>query len=162
MRRGFTLIEMMISIAILSVMMLFLYKSYNALNRSNALYKTKADAVKTLELKKKVIFLDFSLALFDTYKIINQEKNTDIVFLQTSNSIHKRYNPYIAYIMKNEKLYRLESLKGFSDYPLPADSVFDVDYLGEIKTFRTYKSKTDKTTFLIDVDFKNGEHFDES
>ncbi|MBU0631603.1 prepilin-type N-terminal cleavage/methylation domain-containing protein [bacterium] len=153
MRKAFTLIEMMVSIVILSVMMLFLYQSYASLNSSNALYRTKVEDIKTIELKKKIIFLDFSLALFASDKIINKEKNEDIVFLQSSNSIHQRFNPYITYIVKENKLYRLESLKELSD-PLPADAEFDADYFGEVKSFRVYKSKT---TYLINIDFKQSD-----
>ncbi|HIC13491.1 MAG TPA: prepilin-type N-terminal cleavage/methylation domain-containing protein, partial [Sulfurimonas sp.] len=36
-KSAFTLIELLISIAILSILMLFLYKSYANLNRSNIL-----------------------------------------------------------------------------------------------------------------------------
>ena len=148
----------MVSIVILSIMILFLYQSYDRLNASNAEYKTKVDALSKFEEKKRLIFMDFSLALFGSYKISNLEKNQDIVFLQTSNSIHQRFNPYVAYVMKEEKLYRLESLKPFQIYPLPADSDFDMDYLGEVSSFRVYKSSADQVTFLINIDFKNKEN----
>jgi len=153
MRKAFTLIELVISIGILSIIMIFLYKSYESLNRSNSFYKKEVSKIKSEQLKKKVIFLDFSLAM--NVDVKPQDKKKDIVFLQSSNSMHNRYNPYIAYIFKEQKLYRLESLKQFKDYPLSADAEFSVEYFGEAKSFRVYESDNNVTeSYLIHIDFK--------
>ena len=155
MKKAFTLIEMLISITILSIMMIFLYKSYASLNISNSFYKKELSSIENSQLKKKVIFLDFSLALQGKTKILNQGTKEDVVFMQSSNSIHKRFNPYIAYIVKDSKLYRLESLYEFKEYPLSFDNEFIADYLGEVNSFRVYKSKdSKKEAYLIHVDFK--------
>lgn len=161
-RAAFTLIEMMISITILSIVMLFLYKSYASLNFSNNILKDDVAIITKFQKLKTVLYLDFSLALHDTIKIQNREKNEDVVFMQSSNSIHKRYNPYITYRLKENKLYRLESLKEFSSYELDPDAEFDVDYLGEVENFRVYKSSDkennkDKEVYLIDIDFKQSD-----
>lgn len=158
-KAAFTLIEMMISITILSIVMLFLYKSYASLNFSNDILKDDVAFITKFQKLKTVVYLDFSLALYDTINIQNREKNEDFVFMQSSNSIHKRYNPYIAYKQKENKLYRLESLKELSSYELAPDSEFDIDYLGEVENFRVYKSSEkennkDKEVYLIDIDFK--------
>jgi prepilin-type N-terminal cleavage/methylation domain-containing protein len=155
MRKAFTLIELLIAITILSIMMLFLYKSYASLNRSNSFYKKEVTSLKHETLIKKVIFLDFSLAVNNSISILNQGKKEDIVLMQSSHSLHKRYNPYIAYIMKNSELYRLESLKRLT-YPLGVGSEFSVDYIGEVDGFRTYtSSKEIEDVFLVHVNFKN-------
>lgn len=161
MRRGFTLIEMLISVTILSIMMLFLYKSYASLNHSNSFYKKEVTKLKDDEIIKKVMFMDFSLALNQSVSILNQDTKEDVVLMQSSNSLHNRYNPYIAYIIKNAKLYRLESLKPLS-YPLSAESEFSVDYIGKVNSFRVYKAdnKQENVTlelFLLHVDFKDEE-----
>ncbi|NCO01552.1 MAG: type II secretion system protein [Epsilonproteobacteria bacterium] len=158
-RKGFTLIELLIAISILSIMMLFLYKSYAALNDSNRVLKRELSSITNIQNIKKIIYLDFSLALFNTTKIDNRDKKEDFVFLQSSHSIHKRYNPYVTYIVKEKKLYRLESLKKISTYELPAESEFDIDYLGEVNSFRLYKS-LDKTKefYLVHIDFKRMEN----
>lgn len=155
MRRGFTLIELLIAITILSIMMLFLYQSYASLNHSNSFYQKEVTHLKHAHLIKKIIFLDFSLAINNSVDILNQGKNEDAVLMQSANSLHKMYNPYIAYIMKNTKLYRLESLKRLT-YPLSDDSEFSIDYIGQIDSFRTYKSSKEiENTFLVHVNFKN-------
>ncbi|QOY52848.1 PulJ/GspJ family protein [Candidatus Sulfurimonas baltica] len=158
MRKGFTLIEMLISVTILSIMMVFLYKSYASLNNSNDFLEKELNTIKSQQLRKKIIFLDFSLAINKKINIINQDPHVDVVFMQSSNSFHRKHNPYIAYIVKESKLYRLESLQEFKEYPLNRDSVFSVDYLGEVDSFRVYKSKDNlKEAYLIHVEFKKAD-----
>ncbi len=157
-RSAFTLIELMVSISILSIMMIFLYQSYSAINSSNKNLKHEIRGITGAQKLKKVIYLDFSLALHKSVKILNQDAKEDVVFFQSSNSMHQRYEPYIAYIVKEDKLYRLESLKEFKEYPLSMDSEFDVDYLGEVDSFRVYKSSNDKKElYLLHAEFKNFE-----
>ncbi|MBE0513716.1 prepilin-type N-terminal cleavage/methylation domain-containing protein [Sulfurimonas sp.] len=157
-RGAFTLIEIIIAITILSIMMLYLYRSYAALNLSNAFYQEEATAIKESKLKQKIIFLDFSLLLFGEYKIVQNEKKEDAVFLQTSNSMHGRINPYIAYIIKDARLYRVESYKKITADNLGAERVVDIDDFGKVEKFRVYENslgKKEKLSFLIDVAFKN-------
>ena len=157
-KKAFTLIEMMVSITILSIMILFLYKTYASFNLSNATLKKELDITMSMQKIRKTIYLDFTLAFSQSLKIQNREKNEDVVFLQTSNSIHRRYNPYVVYKVKDKKLYRLESLKQITTYELPIESEFDIDYLGEVESFRVYKSSDKKhNTYLLEVGFKGGD-----
>jgi len=154
-KKAFTLIEMIIAISILSIMMLFLYQSNASINKSNIFYKHEVDKLNSIELKKKIIFLDFSLMFNKSDVIINQDKKIDFIFMQSTHSLHRRVNPFIAYIVKNEKLYRLESLKKLKS-PLDLESKFDIDYLGKVNIFRVYKqTNSKKGVFLIHIDFKN-------
>ena len=163
MRKAFTLIELMISIVILTILMLFLYKSYSALNKSNRLLSEEVQKISQIELLKEVIYKDFSVARrVDVNRssviILNQSKEEDVVFFQTSNSIHQRINPYIAYMVKEHTLYRLESLKPFKEYPLVAESEFVADELGKVKIFRVYKSKdVQKASYLFHALFENSQ-----
>lgn len=165
MRRAFTLIEMMVSITILAIMTVYLYQSYASLNSSNTLLQRATDNIKEIELKKRVVFLDFSLALKSDAKghlnILNQGAEEDVVFMQSSHSLHKRHNPYVGYLVKNKKLYRIESLKPLNRYPLGVESEFEADMLGEVKSFRVYKNKPkeDNTSeaYLVHIDFEKEE-----
>jgi len=159
MRKGFTLIEMMISVVILSIMMLYLYQSYSSLNQSNIFYKGKTDSIKDEQVKKQIFYMDFALAHLNSVQILNQDKYYDVVFMQSSHSLHRKHNPYVAYIAKNKKLYRLESLTQIKEYPLSIDDQFVVDDLGDIESFRVYQSTTKEkgassNIFLIHSDFE--------
>jgi len=138
-KKAFTLIELVVSIIILTIMMLFLYKSYAGLNKSNRVIADEVAKRIQIERLKKVLYLDISLA--QSITIENQDKNEDIVFMQTGNSIHNRINPYVAYLVKNKVFYRLESLKPFDGYPLSTDSEFVADKLGKVTSFRLYASQ---------------------
>jgi len=157
-RAAFTLIEMLIAISIFSIMMLYLYNTYASLNISNENLKTEVQKIQKIQRIKKVVFLDFTLALFDprgVIRISNRDKQEDFVFFQSSHSLHRRINPYITYIVKNEKLYRLESLKKLDSYEMPSDAAFDVDELGEVKSFRVYKTTKKTQSYLVAIDFKS-------
>ena len=146
----------MISITILSIIMLFLYKSYATLNISNQNLKFESQSVEIIQKIKKVIYLDYSLALANSTVIINRGKNEDFVYMQSSHSIHRRFNPYIAYMIKEDRLYRLESLKPFTEYQLSSDSEFDIDFVADVKSFRVYKSTdTQKSTYLVHINLKS-------
>ena len=157
-RAAFTLIEMMISIVILSIIMTFLYQSYSAINLSNSIYAKKANNIKSDQIKQNILYMDLLLAIHGTINIIKQEKTEDVVLMQSANSIHRLHNPFITYMLKGEKLYRLESFKEIK-YPLGIDDKYTVDYFGKVNSFRVYKStsKVDanaSSNYLISVDFK--------
>lgn len=152
-RSAFTLLEMLIAISILSIMMIFLYKSYSTLNRSNVIFKNEVEVLENIKLKKKILFLDFSVSKLGSVKIESLDRQNDIVLMKSANSIHKRFNPYIGYVVSGDKLYRIESLKPLV-YPLDVNSEFDVDEFGEVSRFRVFKSNT---SYIIDVEFKNSQ-----
>ena len=138
-RSAFTLLELMISISILALIMLFLYQSLATLQKSNRFFGKKIELIDKKEKIKKLFFLDLSLMLIRSYATQKVERDEDRVFFQTSNSIHHRYNPYVAYLVSEKHLYRIEASKKVS-YPLEANSDMDVDDLGEVKGFRIYSN----------------------
>ncbi len=154
MRKAFTLIEILLAISILSIMMLFLYQSYSSLNTSNRIYKDELSHIKSGYLKKKVLFLDFTLLLKEKMKVLKQSPTEDVVFMQSANSIHKRHNPYIAYFVQDSKLYRLESIHEFKSYPLSLQGEYVAELFGEVNSFRVYPSKAEKAAYLLHIDFK--------
>jgi prepilin-type N-terminal cleavage/methylation domain-containing protein len=160
MRKGFTLIEMMVAISIFALIIVFLYQSYASLNASNQKLQQTTKALEHFGKIKRTIFLDFALALNDKVTVIHQDREHDVVFLATSNSVHHRFHPNVAYIVKEGALYRMESLKPFVTYPLESDRIGDVDFLAKVNRFRVYKAlKKDtnntKTLFLVDVVFED-------
>ncbi|NPA66930.1 MAG: prepilin-type N-terminal cleavage/methylation domain-containing protein [Epsilonproteobacteria bacterium] len=162
MKRGFTLVEMMISIAIFSMIALFLYKTYANLNHQNVMFRDSAQEMKYWNKLKKVFYLDFTLNLDNNITIIHQDSKIDTVIFQTSNSIHDRINPYIAYFVKDNILYRMESFSKLSYQELP-NAIGSIDNLGKVETFQLYKglkkekSSTIKHLYLLHVKFENKE-----
>ena len=160
-RNAFTLIEMMIAIVIFSLIVVFLYRSYGALKQSNEKYATITKRMERMWRLKKMLYLDFALSLKSDVSVLNQERNEDVVILQSANSIHNRFNPYIAYVMRDGWLYRLESLRKLQ-YPFGADVGGDVDKVAQVKRFRVYKAMKKENQnavsyYLVDIKLENGE-----
>ena len=153
-RAAFTLIELLISITILSILMLFLYKSYAELNSFNQVYKEEVKKINYFERVKKTLFIDISLAERKTLILDNRDKDFDMLFFMSRHSVHQRINPYIAYIVVDKVLYRLESRMQIKSYPVARDIAFDIDKLGEVKRFKLFAKKGDKESeYLLDVVF---------
>ena len=160
-RAAFTLIEMLIAISIFALISLYLYRTYASLNIANDNLKVEVAKIQKIQKIKKLVYLDFTLALHNKKNIINivhRDKGEDFVFFQSSHSVHRRFNSYISYIVKNKKLFRLESLQPINSYDIGRESIFDVDYLGEVKSFRVYKSTSKTVSYLVAVDLKSMEN----
>lgn len=160
MRRAFTLIEMMIAIVIFSLIVVFLYKSYDVLRQSDRKYTAITKQMQHLWRIKKMLYLDFALLLKSDVNVLHQETNEDVVLLQSSNSLHGRFYPYIAYVVKEGVLYRLESLRKLT-YPFDAEVSADVDMVAKVKRFRVYKAlkKENESTvayYLVDLHLADG------
>jgi prepilin-type N-terminal cleavage/methylation domain-containing protein len=153
MKKGFTLIELMISITILSIIMVFLYKTYADINVSNKVYIENKNKLDKFEKIKKMTFVDLLTALNGSIKVVKENKNRDTLFMQTSHSLHRRIMPYVTYIVKNHKLYRVETLYPFSNLSTTKNS-FDVDFIGNVKKFKIFTSKQ-KNIYFLDIEFSN-------
>jgi prepilin-type N-terminal cleavage/methylation domain-containing protein len=150
---GFTLLEMMIAITVFSVVMLFLYKSLATLEKSNSFYGERLDQVTRAQRAVKTLYLDLSLSLPGKGQILPQEKSHDVVIMQTSNVMHQRFMPYVAYLVRDRHLYRVESPHVLR-YPIDSDEDLIVDDLGAVRTFRLYKNATH---FLLQLQLEDSD-----
>jgi prepilin-type N-terminal cleavage/methylation domain-containing protein len=158
MKKAFTLIELLISISILAILMLFLYKSYADINRSNKTYAEAVEKLSTKELLKKTLYLDLLMASKKRIIIQNIAKDFDLISFETKNSLHRRINPYVCYLVKEKQLYRLESLRQITSIDLNRDIEFDVDKLPKVEKFRLFGTRDNKKEFyLLHVQFKDQE-----
>ena len=158
MRRAFTLIELVVAILILSILMLFLYKSYADLNRANKTYGEAVEKLHKKELFKKTFYLDLLLAYKKSLIIKNIDREFDFISFMSKNSLHRRINPYVSYIVRDETLYRLESLKQIVSTDIDRDTSFDVDKIAKIKKIKLFGTRDEKKDFyLLDLRFANGE-----
>ena len=114
MKKAFTLLEVIISITIFMILLIFLYKVLDQTKSSNKQFNTT-----TLNLKYKndlnsILVEDF---LEKTDKItiqIDRKKNT-ILKLKTFNTYHNPFSNNITYmISSNSKLLRIESKDEFT------------------------------------------------
>ena len=113
-RRAFTLIELMVSITLTVIVVLFLYKALSNQEIANATLTKNAGEIERKAKLYELLFRDLSQASQVRVEPVFN-KNYKILFLKTTNSIHEIPEPYVAYFVydTNRTLVRLESA-----YPL--------------------------------------------
>jgi prepilin-type N-terminal cleavage/methylation domain-containing protein len=153
-RSAFTLIEMLISVVILSIILIFLYNTLSNLKLSNSFFEKKVDELAFKERFYKTLYLDISMSKKASLQIHSISKEFDTLIFQTSHSLHQRVMPYIAYIIKEKTLYRIESLKPIS-YPIEnLENSISIDEIGIFENFRVYKKdnvEKNSLSILLDV-----------
>jgi len=155
MKKAFTLMELIIAILILSLLMLFLYKSYSNLNKSNRVYSRLVDHLTTVEHIRKTLYLDLSMATRESIIIEHIDKQYDFISFETKNSLHKRINPYVCYLIKENILYRLESLIQITSTEISRDIEFDIDKVTNVKKLKLFTTRDKKRElYLLDLRLK--------
>ncbi len=122
-RRGFTLIELMVSIALTVIVVLFLYKALSNQEIANKILQKNAQAVQDKALLYELFLRDLAQA-----KSIKIEplfnKNYRILYLTTTNSLHQIPTAHVAYFVheQNRTLVRLESAYPIK-LPVPSENL---------------------------------------
>jgi prepilin-type N-terminal cleavage/methylation domain-containing protein len=107
-RRSFTLIEVLISITIFSIIIIFLYEALEITKKSNKFLSDKLSYAQNLNYLQEIIHDD--LAKSTQIKIIEDRNRNTIVQLKTSNSYHNSFYKYVLYFMyEGKELVRVES-----------------------------------------------------
>ncbi len=153
MKKAFTLLEMLIAVGLLSVITLFLYQTYASLQHSNRFYGEELSEASREQKLRKTIYLDLSLSMPDSINLINIDKNTDVLIMQSSHSVHRRIMPYIAYLVRDDHLMRIESSEKLF-YPLSGEEEMVIDDLDEVKIFRVFQKENSFLIHLEEADKK--------
>ncbi|MDR3346400.1 MAG: prepilin-type N-terminal cleavage/methylation domain-containing protein [Campylobacteraceae bacterium] len=144
MKRAFTLIEVIISIAIFALIALYMYQAINTVQKSNDINTKHYEADKNEQKIIKLFYNDlFAQVNVSAQANIIKGDDFDVFYLHSRNSLHAMYNPQITYFVKDNTLYRIES-KEQETIPLTYDSVerVKVDRLvNNVSVFRIYESK---------------------
>ncbi len=148
MRKGFTLLEMLISVGLLSIIVIFLYQTNASLQHSNTFYGGELSAAWHEQKLRKTIYLDLALSMPESFQTVNLDKDTDIILMQSSHSVHRRIMPYIGYMLRDGHLWRIEASEPLV-YPLRGDEEMVVDDLGTMRRFRVYPKGN---AFLVNME----------
>ena len=138
MKKAFTLMEMLIAVTILSLITIFLYRTFASLAHSNDFYAKELALTSHEQKVANTLYLDLTLGIPASLKLININKNSDVLLMQSKHSIHRQIKPYIAYIIKENHLWRIEASEPLS-YPLSEETQMLIDDLGEASVFRAYQ-----------------------
>ena len=141
-KSSFTLIEILISIVLLSIIIIFLYQTLDISQKSNKFFAKKVDQKIKITTLKKILFKDILLSTKEKVKnnITIDKQENNILQLYTSNTYHNAFYNYITYMVsKKNNLLRIESKVKFDKYKL-IDDFFDVAYVDTlIKNVKKFK-----------------------
>lgn len=152
MRFAFTLIEVLISIFLMSIIVLFLSTSLADLKKGYAHLYTKTKKQSDIFEIKELLYKD----ILQSQKIqLKQTKRYDILFLQTSNSLFSIDKPYVSYFVSkhNDSLVRVEDVNEIN-LPFSSLELIDKNFLVLLENLDEFKlnlPKETKKTMLISI-----------
>jgi len=147
-RPGFTLLELLIAIALFSIITVPLYKVVILLKESNTQIETKMGESKKDRDIVNTLYLDIAGSLDEI--TVEEKEYTRLCIDKTTNSLYSLSNPRVCWVVtKDNRLLRTE---GFN-YNLPLNynttKIVQVDdMVGSITTFKVYYSPTKILVFL--------------
>jgi prepilin-type N-terminal cleavage/methylation domain-containing protein len=155
--KGFTLIEILISISIFSIVVVFLYQTLDMTQKSNDFYSEKLEDKQNQNYLKKIFFLDL-MHKQGAEKIIKDREENSIFSFKSTNTYHNPFYEHITYMISKEKNFlRIESKKEINTKRLDEDffknSFIDV-IDNNITKFKVKTQKDKKVVFYLLKDNK--------
>jgi len=151
MKRSFTLIEIMISVIILSILILVMNNIIVNLKSTKTFLKNIINKNNQNELLIKTLYYDLLNA--QSIKIIHSfDADYDEIYMQTNNSLYHLIEPYVIwYVSKNQNsLMRIESPFKIT---LPSNKVFFLDkFSNNVKIFKVFNKGMKKFVFIQKAD----------
>jgi len=146
MKKAFTLVELMISVLLLSLIVTFLYQSVAQLQSSNVQFLEKTNKLEKRENILKLFYNDFMNA--SSIQWYDKGRDWDVIVMQTNNSFHNMSQPYVIYKVYKEdaKLMRVESPTEKVDF---INNIFRFnDIIENVKLFKVYEKKGHYLVYL--------------
>ncbi len=155
-KKGFTLIEVLISITLLSLVLMALYRSAEILRSSNLhLFEYLQKSTNSLK-GSKTLLMDIMRA--DNNITINTEEKFHRLTLEnTRNSLYGQAQAKVVWLVHKEKNTLLRVEGGEYELPLKNEQHVEIDVIAkDVELFKLYKSKT-KTKMLVMIKLKGEE-----
>lgn len=152
MRRGFTLVELLVSVGLFSLIAVFLYGGIDQVHLMRLFYADKGERFAQHERIRSLLYRD--LAQADTLKIIEVDVDHTIIHIEsTTHTLHKIARPNVAWLVMRDKdaLIRLESAEPI-ELPLDPAKFYAIHMdtvASECTTFRVYESKEGRFAALL-------------
>jgi prepilin-type N-terminal cleavage/methylation domain-containing protein len=109
-KNSFTLIEVLISIALLAIIVVFLYQALDITTKSNKFFSKKLLVQNSKSKIKNMFFIDIIHSESNVTKITLDKNKNSLFTFQTTNTYHSPFYKNITYfISKKNNLIRIES-----------------------------------------------------
>ena len=154
-RKAFSLVEMIISVILLGIIVVFLYETVSNLERTNRIFSENETSLSKKERILDLLYEDIFLANSLNIKGIDNS----LVSIQTSNTLFDIAQPNVTWLVVREKntLLRFESTKEFKKMSSENSDYYHISKVGEnCEIFKVYQSNK-KENILIHIQFKDQE-----
>lgn len=151
MKKAFTLLELLISITLFIIIVVFLYKTLDQTKHSNKLFSNKQEILKQFNHLHNIFLEDIAEASSIT---TNYDKNKNaIVRITTLNTYHNAFFNKITYLIgASKELIRIESKDEFLEKDARKDDFYDntfIDILLEDIEYFEVKNSEINYNFVI-------------
>ena len=150
-KKAFTLIEILVSISLFMIIVLFLYQSLDVTKQSNQFFSDKVVEQNNKVNLKEILFKDIVHSYSGS---ISEDRDKRTIFqINTSNTYHNSFYQNVTYLVsKEDNLLRIESKNKFNKDKLN-DDFFDKAYVdtvySKVKKFKVTKKDKDKYAMYI-------------
>lgn len=154
-KKAFTLIEIVVSITIFSIVLIFLYQSLDISKKFNKTYSNHLDKYLSISYLEKLIYED----IFETTGSISidedKNKNTILKIKNSNNTFHYPFNSHITYLLSKENnILRIESNTKYEKDKIDMNFLNNentyIDIVAKnIKKFLVLENKKNKNGFTI-------------
>lgn len=149
-KHAFSLIEVLVSIVLFSIILIFLYDSLDITIKSNQFYSEKLENKQKSNNVKKVFFSDLVNAKEMNFSLNEDSNKNSILYFQTKNTYHNPFYSNVTYLVtKNKTLMRIESKNSFAQYK-GTDEFFKDAYIDILdKNIEKLKIKEKKSRYYF-------------
>jgi prepilin-type N-terminal cleavage/methylation domain-containing protein len=162
MKKGFTLIEVLLSVSLIAIVIVFLYQTLDVTKGTNKFYKEKLDGLKTQNNIKLLMFEDMinKEGNSSSVQVKNDRNDNTILQFQSSNTFHNPFSNNITYLVtKENNLVRCESKEIFDTkkvYKFLDDSFAYIDIVdSNVTKFSVAQGKKDKKNYVIYIQYSD-------
>lgn len=121
MKKSFTLLELLISITLFMIIIIFLYKTLDQTKYSNNLFSKKENILKEFNHLHNIFLEDIAESIDKIEVSFDKEKNA-IIKIKTNNTYHNSNFNNVTYLVGvNKKLLRVESQTSFNEQEISND-----------------------------------------
>ncbi|UTJ05758.1 prepilin-type N-terminal cleavage/methylation domain-containing protein [Arcobacter roscoffensis] len=154
-KKAFTLLEVVISITLFMIFIIFVYKTLDQTKHSNKIFEKQTKTIKDSNRLYNIFLEDIAESTQTLSISYDKDKNARLIFT-SNNTYHNPYYTNITYLISsNDKLVRIESKDKFkfsnTSYEFYENAYVDV-LLEDIEYFDI---KKDKKQYVLAIKQKN-------
>lgn len=157
MKKAFTLLELLISITIFLILIVFLYKTIDQTKHANNLFFKKEERLKELNHLHNIFLEDIAEA--SSVNILLDKNKNSIVKIVTNNTYHNSYFNNVTYLINStEKFIRIESLEAFNENESINVAFFENSYIDVlIENIEYFEAQNSGSNYNFFIKQKNRE-----